>query len=231
MNPSQLRPLRPDSTNRASANPGRFEMDKSEKFWDRVSSWSKRPLKELGQTSLKTVEATQKYLNSEDVVLDYGCGPGSLTTRIAERVASVHAIDISAGMIDVANLEADQRGLNNIEFAHSDIYDDRYESGSFSVVVAFNVLHYVEDVEEVSRRISGLLKPGGLFISSTACLAERRTLLGTVALFVTKLGLVPAMKFFRTAELERLIAGGGFDVVKSERLSRLPDCFVVARKT
>ena len=152
-----------------------------------------------------------------------------LTTRIAERVAFVHAVDISAGMIDVAKLEADQRGTKNIEFAHSDIYDDRYQSGSYNVVVAFNVLHYVEDVEEDSRRISGLLRPGGLFISSTACLAERRTL-RLVALIMTTLGIVPDMKSLRTTELEGLIARGGFDVVESEGLSGLPDHFVVARK-
>lgn len=84
-----------------------MDMDKSEKFFDKVSRRSKRPLKELSQTSLKTIEATIKYLGSEDAVLDFGCGPGTLTVRLAERVASVRAIDISAGMIDVAKLEAD----------------------------------------------------------------------------------------------------------------------------
>jgi 2-polyprenyl-3-methyl-5-hydroxy-6-metoxy-1,4-benzoquinol methylase len=208
----------------------RFDMDKSEKFFDMVSRRSRRPLKELCQTSLKTIEATKRYLESEDAVLDVGCGPGSLTTKIAERVASLRAIDISAGMIAVAKLEADQRGIRNIEFTHSGLHDEGLKNGSFNVVVAFNVLHYVESVEEVSRTVSRLLKPGGLFISSTACLAERRTLLGGLALFASRLGLVPDMKSFRTAALERSIADGGFDVVASEKLSRLPDCFVVASK-
>ena len=207
-----------------------MDMDKSEKFFDNVSRRSKRPLKELSQTSLKTIEATIKYLGSEDAVLDFGCGPGTLTVRLAERVASVRAIDISAGMIDVAKLEADQRGIRNIEFAHSGLHDEGIKSGSFNVVVAFSILHYVESVEEVSCTISKFLKPGGLFISSTACLAERKSLLGGVALLASKLGLVPNMKSFGTADLERLIAGGGFDVIASESLSRLPDCFVVARK-
>ena len=88
-------------------------MDRSERFWNRESrrSKSKGKPQELGRVSLKTVEATQKYLQREDVVLDFGCGPGTLTTRIAERVASVHAIDMSTGMIDVAKWEADRRGI------------------------------------------------------------------------------------------------------------------------
>ena len=50
-------------------------MDKSEKFFDKVSRRSKRPLKELGQTSLKTIEFTIKYLGAEDTVLDFGYAP------------------------------------------------------------------------------------------------------------------------------------------------------------
>jgi len=203
-------------------------MIRSEKFWNRVSRRSMGKRQGLGQVSLKIVEATQKHLGREAVVLDFGCGPGSLTTRIAERVASVHGIDTSAGMIEVATWEADRRGIKNVRFTRAEL-DGGHQQGSFDVVVAFNVLHHVEDVREVAGRVSGLLKPGGLFISSTACLAERSTL-RAVALLVTTLGLVPHMKSYKRAELETLITGGGFEVIESQDLSGLPERFVVARR-
>ena len=49
-------------------------MNKSEKFWDKVAGVTGKPAKKLGKTPLKTIEHAQKYLNTSDVVLDYGCG-------------------------------------------------------------------------------------------------------------------------------------------------------------
>ena len=39
------------------------------------------------------------------------------------------------------------------------------------------------------------------------------------------------MKSLRLAELEESITRGGFSLVESQKLSRLPDCFVAARKS
>ena len=101
---------------------------------------------------------------------------------------------------------------------------------SFNVILAFNILHYIEDIPEVMLRINDLLKPGGLFISATACLGERKTFLSMMMFFLTKIGVVPRMNFFRISELENLITNGNFAIVDRERLSRLPDCFIVSKK-
>jgi len=203
---------------------------KSQDFWDRVSRRSNKPPKELSRTALKTVEATQRHLTSEKVVLDYGCGRGDLTFAIAQRVKAIHAIDTSSGMIDVARTRGSQLACGNVNFAQSSIFDEGHLEGAFTVVTAFNVLHYIEDTLKVSKRICNLLAPGGLFISSTACLGERRTLLGTLGLILIKLGIIPDTKFFKETELEDLIASGGFRIVETEELSRLPDYFIVAKK-
>jgi len=41
---------------------------------------------------------------------------------------------------------------------------------------------------------------------------------------------MPKTKSFKTSELENLIASGGFEIVETEKLSMLPDYFVVAKK-
>lgn len=204
--------------------------NKSQSFWDKVSSGSGGAPKELSGTSLKTVEATLRYLTSEKAVLDYGCGTGDLTFAIAQKVKVVHAIDTSPGMIEAARARASQRGIENVHFAMSSIYDVGHMEGTINVVTAFNVLHYLEDTQKVARSISDLLSREGLFISSTACLGERRTFLGTFIQILTKLGIVPDMKLFKKSELEDLIASGGFHIVATEKLSRLPDYFIVAQK-
>lgn len=204
--------------------------DKSQRFWNTLSSRTSREPEELSGTSLQTVEATLHHLSPTDAVLDYGCGTGDLTAAVAARVKTVRAIDTASGMIEAAREKAQQRRVENIRFEHASIDGLDAPDGSFQAVTAFNVLHYVDDVQMVSRRICDLLVPGGLFISSTACMGERVSLLGTLVRFATKLGLVPDITYYKEPELEALIASGGFRIVEAKELSMLPDYFIVAKK-
>ena len=200
-------------------------------FFDWVSNRSSKQPQSLGRTAHATVEAHRPHLTRDDDVLDYGCGTGDLTIAVAEQVSAVHALDTSAGMLDVATSRANRRGVDNITFAHSSVFDESHRPGAFTVVTAFNILHYLEDIPEASRRINDLLTPGGLFISSTACLAERRSLLGMLAGLLTRLQILPDTHFLKKSELEALIASGGFEIAETKDLSRLPDRFIVAKKT
>lgn len=204
--------------------------NKSQSFFDKVSRKSSKAPKELRGTALKALEATQSHLDREKSVLDFGCGVGDLTNAIAEKVKAVHAIDTSSGMLEVARARASQRSIGNVKFAQSDLSDVDHPDGVFDVVTAFNVLHYVEDTRAASSRISELLSPAGLFISSTACLDERISLLGTLALVLSKFKVMPDMKFYAESELEEMIASGGFQIVEARKLSKLPDYFIVAEK-
>ncbi len=60
-------------------------------------------------------EFTKKYIASDKIVLDYGCGTGDLTIAIAENVKSVYAIDTSSGMIEVSKAKASQSGIRNVK--------------------------------------------------------------------------------------------------------------------
>lgn len=200
-------------------------------FFDRVSSKSSKAPKELGETARKTVECARAYLGREKAVLDFGCGAGDLTIAISQNAKSVRAIDTSPGMLELARARSGARGIENVEFANEDLDAVDHRRGSFDVVTAFNVLHYVEDTQGISRRINELLSPGGLFISATACLGEKKTLLGTLALVLTKLRVMPDMRFYKESELETMIASSGFRIIETRRLSQLPDYFIVAEKT
>ncbi len=205
-------------------------MSKPEKFWDRVAKGSAKPVATLSQTTWKTVESTREYLNRDDIVLDFGCGPGTITHEIASTVQTIKAIDLSSGMIDVATRKAAAVGIANVHYRQASLFDERYKEGAFSVVLAFNILHYLEDLAEVIQRINTLLKPGGLFISSTACLRERRSFLSILMALLIKAGIVPTTGFYTIADLEGAIAQGNFDLLKTKKISQLPECFIVARK-
>ncbi len=98
-------------------------------------------------------------LRGDEHVLDLGCGDGSLTRQIAERVPGgmVVGIDASYRMIELAReLEAP-----NLRFEWMDVNElDMPEP--FDVVFSNAALHWVHDHEGLHRRIYRCLEPGGM---------------------------------------------------------------------
>jgi len=211
-------------------------MNKTEKFWDKVADKFDKRSQKLDQTEIKTLENTKKYLNVSDTVFDYGCGTGAMAIEISDNVKKIHGIDISQKMIDVAKRKAAERKIENIDFAHSTIFDERYKRESFDVILAFNIQHFLEDTQKVMTRINELLKPKGLLISVTPCLGEKRSFINILIFLLvflqTKMGMVPYMRFFRISEFEDSIANGNFQIVETESLhSPGEQYFIVAEKT
>lgn len=205
-------------------------MDKSERFWDKVSKKSAKGTSKLEEINDIVVEKIVRHLRVSDVVLDYGCGSGVITNDIALNVNKVDAIDISSGMIEVAKSNTDMRKIDNVTFTQTDIFNLEISENLYDVILAINVLPYVDDQQMVFERVYDLLKPGGLFISATGCLGERMSLLSLLVPVVSKIGLMPKFKLFSTEQLKHAIASCSFEIVESENLSRLPDCFIVAKK-
>jgi len=206
-------------------------MNKSEKFWDKRSKEYDRQEEKYEQDYNKVIENTKKFLNINDIALDYGCGTGIVTNKIADNVKEIHGIDISSKMIVVAKRKAEERNIQNITYLQSTIFDDRYKKESFNVILAFNILHLLEDTQKVMQRINELLKPGGLFISATACMGEKKTFIGILLFLLNKLRIIPYTKFLKFSELEGLIANGNFQIIKTEDLHDTPpNYFVVAKK-
>lgn len=56
-------------------------------------------------------------------------------------------------MIDVAKRKAGERKIKNINFAQSTIFYKRFKKESFDVVLAFNILHLLEEIQEAMQRI------------------------------------------------------------------------------
>jgi 2-polyprenyl-3-methyl-5-hydroxy-6-metoxy-1,4-benzoquinol methylase len=204
-------------------------MNKSEKFWDRVSSNFEKQVTNNNKEHNKTVETVKKYLNINEIVLDYGCATGAIAIDIANNVKAIHGIDISSKMIDIAKRKISERKIDNIYFEHSTIFDERYREESFNTILALNILHLLDDKQNVMQRIIELLKPGGLFISETVCLGEK-PFMGFFFILLSKIGIVPFIKSFKISELENLIAEN-FQIIQIKKISRnLPNYFVVARK-
>ena len=202
-------------------------MNKSTRFWDRVADGSGEG---LGASSQKTVDLTLPFLNAQDKVLDFGCGPGNISNAIAKHVKQVDGIDTSGGMIASAQALAAKQNLRNVHFAQLDISNEGLHSTYYDAVLAFNVLHYVDDVTFIATRIRSLLKPNGHFISATACLGDGFHPLRPLMFIMTRFGIVPKMHFYRLSKLQDAIESNGFSLVATEKLSTLPEYLLVMKR-
>jgi len=205
-------------------------MNKPDKFWDRTARRSNKSTKKFEHNYSKTAEIAKKYLNKSDVVLDFACGSGSITCEIADHVEEIHAIDSSLGMIELAKRRGTELGIENLNFTQSTIFNDGFKKESFDAILAFNILHLVEDQEKVIQKINELLKPGGLFISATSCLGEK-IFMGSLLSLMSRIRIVPYIKNLKTAELEDLITNGSFKIVHTEILYHSSsNYYIVAKK-
>jgi SAM-dependent methyltransferase len=103
-------------------------------------------------------------------LLDVGCGPGTITADLAERVApgQVTAVDAAAGSLAEARRTAAGRGLGNVIFAVADVHALGYRDDSFDVVHAHQVLQHVADPVLALREMRRVCAPGGMVAARDA---------------------------------------------------------------
>jgi 2-polyprenyl-3-methyl-5-hydroxy-6-metoxy-1,4-benzoquinol methylase len=211
-------------------------MIKSEKLWDFLANKYDKTEQNLEHIFIKIHENTKKFILPNDIVLDYACGTGTLSVDIANHVKEIHAVDISSKMLEIARSKADERKIKNINFVKAVISDGQFKQESYDVILAFGLLHLLEDCQQVIKRIYDLLKPGGLFISSTPCLGEKMTFVTKLKfyppLLISKTGLIPQhLTRFKISELDELIGKENFQIIETEKIFyKLTAYFMVAKK-
>jgi len=184
-----------------------------EKFWDLISAkYAASPISDMTAYETK-IEKIKSYLSPDDVVLDIGCGTGTQCGDLAGNVKQVTGIDISSKLLTIAEQRKAERKLDNIEFIKTSLYDERLKVDSFDIVMAFYVLHFFEDLDAVVKRVHALLKPGGLFISETACLGEKNKTAGKLLRFAGHLGFLPKINLLTTRQLQQVMEQAGFILV------------------
>ncbi|MEO0829571.1 MAG: bifunctional 2-polyprenyl-6-hydroxyphenol methylase/3-demethylubiquinol 3-O-methyltransferase UbiG [Pseudomonadota bacterium] len=99
-------------------------------------------------------------------ILDIGCGGGLLSEPMARRGATVVGADAAARNIPVAQVHAEQSGLE-IDYRHTSAEDLAAEGELFDVVLNMEVVEHVADPQGFLHVCQELLKPGGLMVCST----------------------------------------------------------------
>ncbi len=205
-------------------------MTDTSKFWDRIAErYAKQPIADQ-ESYQKKVQITREYLSHEIEALEFGCGTGSTALLHAPYVKHILAIDISAKMIEIAQSKATAADVTNITFRQAAIEDLVTLDHSYDVVMGFSILHLLADKDAVIARVHKMLKPGGVFITSTACLGDTMKFMAIILPVGRFLGLIPMVRVFTSKELEDSLARAGLPVESHWQPAKGKAVFLIARK-
>lgn len=206
-------------------------MDKSAKFWDRIANrYASRPIADE-VTYQKKLEITQEYLTPDMEVLELGCGTGSTAIIHAPFVKHIRAVDVSPNMIDIARRRADESKVRNIHFESASIDELKVTDESLDVILALSVLHLLDNRNDVIARVFRMLKPGGVFVSSTVCLGGSMWWLKAILPIGKSLGLLPSINFVTGHQVKQGLFDAGFEIDHFWQPEKAHSVFIVGRKS
>lgn len=203
-----------------------------EKFWDMISSkYAASPIKDRLAYEEK-IQKIKTYLKPDNIVLDIGCATGTQCGDIADSVKHVTGIDISGKLLSIAEQRKADRKIENVEFLKTSLFDERFQQGSFDVVMTFYVLHFFEDIDAVFKHVHELLVSDGLFISETTCLGDGNFIVGKLLRLAGIFGFMPKINLLTTRQLEQALETAGFSIVEKKKFSGSNSEYtLIAKKT
>ena len=207
-------------------------MSRSDRFWDKAAEkYAKSPIGDEATYQKKLAE-TQSYLGPDMRIVEFGCGTGTTAIHHAPHVQHIDATDISEKMLEIGRDKARDAGIDNITFTRGTLAEFNAADASFDAVLGLNVIHLVPDREAVIAEVARILKPGGIFVSSTVCLGQSYLrFIKLVAPLGKLLGLMPDFYILTEDELADEVTRAGFEVERQWHHGKKGIAvFMIARK-
>lgn len=205
-------------------------MGQSAKFWDKIADrYLKQPITDVASYE-KKLQVTQEYFQPNMEVLEIGCGTGSTAIVHAPYIKHIRAVDFSANMIDIAQTRAAAQNIPNITFEQSSIDELDISYQTLDAVLGLSILHLLEDKEGVIAKVFDMLKPGGIFVTSTVCLGDKMAWFKWIAPIGKFLGFFPLVKVFTVEELANSLTDAHFKIDHQWQPDKDKAVFIVAKK-
>ncbi|MHA2646455.1 MAG: class I SAM-dependent methyltransferase [bacterium JZ-2024 1] len=148
--------------------------------------------------------------------LDFGCGMGWLSLELARAGLYVTGLDLSPVSIQIAKKYAEtQQVSGSLQYRVADLNREELGTAVYDVIVIWDVLHHLADVDGVMRRLTQALKPGGqLLIWDHIGMQEKN-----LRFYRWFHYFVPADLRMYLNKLRRLLGLPGIDVFRGDRPS------------
>ena len=131
---------------------------KHKRFPEKLAFLLNNPIRRYFAAPEKLIEKFQ--INSGDVVVDFGCGPGYFTIPLARIARKVVGVDVSTRMLDKVAVYARKNEVA-VELLQSDGTRINLPDSSVDVIVLIHVFHEIEDRAKVLLEFARILKHSG----------------------------------------------------------------------
>jgi ubiquinone/menaquinone biosynthesis C-methylase UbiE len=183
---------------------------------DRTSRWLAR----VQDAALATLE-----LRGDDRLVDVGCGTGAAVRDAASLVERAVGVDLSPAMIRRARQLG--AGLPGVEFHEADSERLPFPDGAFTALLCTTSFHHYPNPQQAVREMARVLAPAGRVVIGDGCSDRLITRLLDRALRL----LQPShVRFYRSYELEGLLAGAGLAKQSSRQLWQGGYVIIAARR-
>jgi len=171
-------------------------------------------------------QIVRNFVKPDKKVLDIGCGTGLLIEDAAKAGADVKGIDISVGMLKVAQKRIEKSGLQDkISVYNVGVVemDTLFTENSFDLIVSTMVFSelYSEERALVLYQIKKLLKPNGKLVIAVE--VQPNNLFKRIAHFIVRLPLVVLTYIIAqtgtkpATNISKEVTKSGFSIIKEER--------------
>ncbi|MGD1898783.1 MAG: class I SAM-dependent methyltransferase [Phormidesmis sp.] len=205
-------------------------MAQSTQFWDKIAEkYAKQPIADEASYQ-KKLAVTRDYFRPDMEVLEIGCGTGSTAILHAPYVKHIRAIDFSGNMIAIAQGKAEAARIYNVTFEQATIEALGVPDQSLDAVLGLSILHLLPNKEAAIASVYRMLKPGGLFITSTVCIGDTMSWFKLIVPIGRVLGFFPFIEVFTSQALANSLTQAGFELDYQWQPSRDKAVFIVAKK-
>ncbi len=180
---------------------------------------------------------TRGYFEPNMEVLELGCGTGSTAITHAPYLKHIRAVDFSSKMLEIAATKAATAKIDNISFERSSVDGLSVADSSMDAVLGLSLLHLLDDKEAAIAKVYRMLRAGGVFVTSTSCIAGTIKPWSLSAVFfhlILPIGgflrLLPRVKSFTSEELEESLTNAGFAIDHRWLPGEGTSVFIVAKK-
>lgn len=102
-----------------------------------------------------------KHLKSDSIVLDAGCGPGTVTSSLATLVPAGQVVGVDAVETAINKARAQPNLPSNCTFEVADVTALPYKDNHFDVVYTSQVLAHIPEAVKAIVELRRVCKPGG----------------------------------------------------------------------
>jgi SAM-dependent methyltransferase len=113
------------------------------------------------------LQQVKKHISEGSLVLDAGCGGGSLMLKMASLGYAVNGVEASPGFVDKVGKKIEKSGFGErVSIIQGSVTDIPYPDGRFDALVSGEVLEHVSEDDRAVREFYRVLRKGGYCIIS-----------------------------------------------------------------